>query len=168
MKDQEGIALPYIEEAIGKHNYRAYRLPMTKWCSLCEHLAVMLGKPLGAVFRGGSVNMDGLLDSDIMVIAAAAIVERLSAANMLELLDFARGSIRFQSDSGGWLPKKKDAFHMHLAQHMGEMAPLLKLFIMAQLADFFAGLRTLRPEPSDEPADPEESTLQSFTESPST
>jgi len=160
--------VPYIEREIGKHNYRAYQLQLGKWADLTEHLAGMLGKPFAAALRGGSLDVDAMLGQDTVLVVLALVMERLTARNLLALVEKAKPSLQFESATGGWNVKKVDQHHVHWQHNMTEMGPAMALFLEAQYRDFFGGLKGLMPDLQSDPNGPAESTGQSSTPSQST
>ena len=149
-----GVIAPYLDREIGNHGYRAQQLKLTRWAELTEHLAMMLGQPFAAALRGGALDVDALLDGNTVVGMLSLVVERLSASNLLKLLDLAARSLRLEADSGEYSVKKLAQWHEHFRQNMGELAPAMVLFLEAQYRDFFDGLKGSLPESTDEPRDP--------------
>jgi hypothetical protein len=174
MKEDAGTIVPYEEEWIGEHQFRAYQLSLQQWANLTEHLAQMLGGPFATALRGGNIDLGVLADGDVVALALASVMERLTAQNLLGLLNFAigkkgqAGSLRLGLDDGNFKPRKVDQWHLHFQRNMAELAPAMKLFLVAQYSDFIDGLKACKPEQTDEPDDQEESTPQDSTASQST
>lgn len=145
--------IPHIDREIGGTYYRAAQLKLPEWAKLTEHLAEMLGKPFGETLRKGTLDTDMLLGGEAIIMILALVVGKLSAKNMLELLDLSRESLQLQTSDGGYNFKKTPQWYAHYQGHMGELAPSIKLFLEAQYADFFEGLRTLAPDAPNEPGD---------------
>ncbi len=163
-----GTTVPHIDREIGDHSYRAGQLKLTAWADLTEHLAKMLGQPFGQALRGGTLDLDAFMGAEAMVAVLALVTERLSAKDLLLLLDLAGQSLQLQGGSGGYGHKQIKQWHGHFQQNMGNLAPAVLLFLEAQYSDFFDGLRQLVPEPSNDPDDPQQSTDQNSEQSPST
>jgi hypothetical protein len=168
MNDEPGREVPYIDREIGAHTYRAAQLRLTKWAELTEHLAEMLGKPFAQALRGGSVDVDKLMQADTTMAILALVVEKLSARNLLKLLDLAQGSLRLESASGEFNAKKLEQWHTHFQFNMGELAPAMMLFLEAQYAVFFEGLRQSVPARPSVPQDPPSNSDLDTTRSRST
>lgn len=170
MQEEEGTIVPYLEEEIGDTTYRACQLSLRRWADLTEHLAQMLGGPFAKALRSGNINPDVLADGDVMALALASVMERLTAKMLLGLLEFAiggnkeAGALRLE----GGRTQQPHQWHRHFQRNMAHLAPAVALFLRAQYADFFEGLRTLRPERTSDTADREASTPPSSTLSPST
>ncbi len=155
MDQDQGQTVPHLDREINGRCYRAHQLKITRWAELTEHLAKMLGEPFGQALRGGSVNMDALLDGDTAVALLALLVERLTARNLLHLLEIAcgsqrakaAGSLRLMGESGGYNTRQLDQWHKHFQLHMADLAPAILLFLEAQYVDFFDGLKGVVPAP---------------------
>lgn len=169
MDREHGQLVPHLDREINGTYYRARQLKISKWADLTEHLAEMLGKPFGQALRGGTVDLDALLGQDTVVALLALVTERLTARNLLKLLGFAGESLQMEADNEvGFTTWKPGQWDSHFRCHMGNLAPVILLFLEAQYADFFGGLKALVPEHKNGPQDPRQKEDPDSTKSPST
>ena len=149
--------LPYEEKVIGEHLYRAYALPLEDWLELVELLAGILGEPLSALLRGEATFPGGEVSLPDFAVMASGAIKKLTKANLVRVLVIAGKSLQVE-ENGQRRPLVYDKQKLWWARQMAELAPAVALFLEAQFANFFAGIVTLLPAPSNSDAGLSEST----------
>jgi hypothetical protein len=131
-------------EKIGKHTYRCVALPQTRWEELGDFLAESLGEPVARLVKGFNIAYpeDLLGLSSGIGLIFAALSKKMTRERAKALREFMAESLFVQA--GEWQPLTMEAQEIWWAQHRGELAPVIELFLRSQFADFFEGLLGLK------------------------
>lgn len=153
--------LPYQEERIGKHTYRAVALPMKPWAALCESLSEFLGEPVGALVKGfdvGDVRELLLGDAGAIAVLIATFAKKLTAQRLLSITAHMAPALKVMGERGDF--EDMSMIHQELwwAKYRSELPGAVALFLKVQYEDFFSGFAAFVPIKSAKPESRSENT----------
>ena len=130
------LEIPFLQKEINGTTYHAYTLKLDQWSELTEWLASLLGGPMGELLRGDDASATaGKELSDGLLSMLVPVIQKLTAKRITELTKHLARSVR---SDGSLLTTEKQT--LYWPQHMRDLAPVTKLFLEAQYADFFTGI----------------------------